>query len=61
MGKYLVDLGMMVMDDGRDFGIPQNQIHVCDLCTCCNDDSFYSYRRSRTADRGSMSSVISIV
>lgn len=61
VGKYLADLGMIVRNDGADFGIPAEQIHVCELCTCCNGDSFYSYRRTRTADRGSMSSVISIV
>jgi hypothetical protein len=61
MGKYLVDLGMIVRDQCADFGIPLNQIHICELCTCCNEDSFYSYRRARTADRGSMSSVIAMV
>jgi len=61
VGKYLADLGMMVGDDGADFGIPAGQIYICELCTCCNEEHFYSYRRTRTADRGSMSSVISIV
>lgn len=61
VGKYLADLGMIVRDEGAGFGIPLKQIHLCELCTCCNEDSFYSYRRARTADRGSMSSVIAMV
>jgi len=58
VGKFFVDLGMIVESSAKDLGISASQVHVCDLCTCCNESRFYSYRRAKTADRGSISSVI---
>lgn len=41
----------------RESGVPAENIDICTLCTCCNEELFYSHRRQRGV-RGSMMSVI---
>jgi copper oxidase (laccase) domain-containing protein len=40
-------------------GVPAGQIQVCELCTCCRSDLFYSYRRDN-GDTGRMGAFISL-
>ncbi len=57
-GKYKVDLIGINRQVLLGAGLRPENISVCDLCTCCNEDEFYSHRRNGL-QRGSMVAVIS--
>jgi polyphenol oxidase len=42
--KNHVDLKAVNHDIALSRGIPKENIHICDICTCCNEE-FFSYRR----------------
>lgn len=46
-GKFLVDIKEYNKDQLRDCGLPEKNIDVCQICTVCNSDSFYSYRKNK--------------
>ena len=45
-GKYQLNLWEANRQVMREAGIPENQIEVTDLCTCCNPDLLFSHRAS---------------
>ncbi len=59
-GKGYANLGLLVQQECLSLGIPESQILISDMCTCCHDDSFYSYRRSGAKERGRMGNVIAL-
>lgn len=56
-GKYLADIVAINKDMLISMGIPDENIDVSELCTCCNTELFYSHRASRGL-RGAMMAVI---
>jgi YfiH family protein len=58
--KYRLNLGMILERRCRALGIEEKRIHISSLCTACNTESFFSYRRAGYCDRGSLAAVISI-
>ncbi|MGE5403447.1 MAG: peptidoglycan editing factor PgeF [Candidatus Saccharibacteria bacterium] len=45
-GRYNWNLKLTNYTILRNLGIPEDNIAVCELCTSCNDDLFFSYRGS---------------
>ena len=56
MDKYHFDNGQAIKISLIDCGILEENISICNDCTCCNDD-FYSHRR-QGYNRGSLASFI---
>ncbi|MBR5137619.1 MAG: peptidoglycan editing factor PgeF [Clostridia bacterium] len=56
-GKFMVDLAGINRAILIEAGVKPENISVCDECTCCNPDKFYSHRRNGLR-RGSMVAVI---
>lgn len=48
-GKYHVDLWMENKKQIIDAKIPEKNIFASQLCTCCNNDLLYSYRKEGKA------------
>lgn len=44
--KYLLDLHAANLINIKNAGVQEADIHVTDLCTCCNPDVFFSHRAS---------------
>jgi len=40
--------------------VPEKQIHLPNLCTCCNPDFLYSHRASK-GKRGNLAAFLSLV
>lgn len=58
-GKYFVDLFKENINNLRDAKISEKNINSIDLCTYCNSDLFYSYRRDNN-NTGRMGTFIMI-
>lgn len=56
-GKFDIDLWRINLEMLLYAGIPENQVHVSGLCTCCNPDLFFSHRASG-GKRGNMAGLI---
>lgn len=56
-GKLFADISEINKDMLLSCGVPEENIDVSPLCTCCSPDLFYSHRASR-GKRGAMMSVI---
>jgi len=48
---YFIDLVNLITKDLLDLGIPKNNISDLKLCTYCNEDLFFSYRRKKETGR----------
>jgi len=46
-GKYQLNLWYANFRVFRDAGVPDNQIEVTDVCTCCNSKLLFSHRASK--------------
>lgn len=46
-GKYFVDIWSMNRDILTESGVPLKNVDVCEVCTVCNSDKYYSYRTHR--------------
>ena len=58
--KYYLDLGAINRHILIKAGVPDNNIEVCDLCTCCNKDDLFSHR-GLGPQRGLLSGIIKIM
>ena len=56
-GKYFADVAKMNHWQLERAGIPEKNIDLCPFCTSCEEEMFYSHRKSRGV-RGTMLSVI---
>lgn len=56
-GKNHLDLGGAIVADLHAMGVPKNHIEDCGVCTSCQNDRFFSYRREGNLT-GRMLSVI---
>lgn len=45
--KFYIDLIKLIKSDFINFGILEENIDVCNICTACNNEDFYSYRCSK--------------
>lgn len=45
-GRYHFDLIHVIKKDLIDSGVKKENIVVCDICTCCNEEDFYSFRKA---------------
>lgn len=59
-GRALLNLWEASRLELAQAGVPETQIDVARVCTCCRIDEFYSYRGNRS-EAGRMRSVIGIV
>ena len=59
-GKFVLDLYKALEVQLYAAGIPGENIHNLDLCTCCNTDTFFSYR-TEGAHAGRIMAVIGLV
>lgn len=57
--KYLLDLWEANRRVLLDAGVPENQISVTDLCTCCNPQLLFSHRASH-GKRGNLGAFLSL-
>lgn len=58
--KYQLDLWMLNKDILLEAGVPEGQIAVSNVCTCCNQKLLFSHRAS-DGKRGNMCGFLSIV
>jgi len=50
-GKFLLDLFAANREDAERAGVPSGQIHATGLCTSCQNDRFFSYRKEGASGR----------
>ncbi|MDD4124796.1 MAG: peptidoglycan editing factor PgeF [Victivallales bacterium] len=58
-GKIYFDLTSVITKALINCGIIKENIQVCPLCTCCESELFFSYRRQGN-DRGTMAAFITV-
>lgn len=62
-GTYHIDLIYIIKNQFLNLGVKNQNIAVCDICTCCNEDSFYSFRKStnrKDEDYGTFATIIGL-
>ena len=57
--KFFLDLGGINKNILMDAGVKEENISICDLCTCCNTSDLFSHR-GQGGRRGILASVISL-
>ena len=58
-GKFQLDLWRCNLLVLTEAGVPENQISVTDICTCCNPDLLFSHRASH-GRRGNLASLLAL-
>ena len=62
--RFHIDLPYIITKDLITKGVNKNNIHFANICTCCNDKDFYSYR-SKTQkgeqDYGCMATIVKLI
>ncbi len=62
--RFHIDLTYVITKDLITAGIKEENIHFAEICTCCNDGHFYSYR-SKTQkgeeDYGCMATIVKLI
>lgn len=46
-GKYMVDLKMIVKKQAEECGVREENIDMCNICTSCSNDMFFSHRKQK--------------
>lgn len=59
-GKYQLNLWKCNEIIFREAGVPAENIHVTDVCTCCNIDTLYSHR-GQNGKRGNLAAFLTVV
>lgn len=59
-GKYMLDLKEVNKAILLKAGLSENNITVCDICTCCQSDAFHSHRAT-SGKRGSLAGIIELI
>ncbi len=59
-GKYLLDLWKANFYIFVQAGVPEDRIHVTDICTCCNPDYLFSHRASQ-GKRGNLGAFLGLL
>ncbi len=62
--RFHIDLPYVITKDLINIGVKEENIHFANICTCCNNEHFYSYR-SKTQkgeqDYGCMATIVKII
>ncbi|MDD6193925.1 MAG: peptidoglycan editing factor PgeF [Lachnospiraceae bacterium] len=58
-GKYQLDLWKINQFILQEAGVPQNQIFMANMCTCCNSDRLFSHRATK-GKRGNLGAFLMI-
>jgi polyphenol oxidase len=56
---YNADLWLAIKLTLRSIGVLEENISISGLCTCCNEDLFFSHRRDK-GNTGSLSAIIEL-
>jgi len=59
-GKYMLDLKAVNREVLIKAGLLPENITVCDICTCCQHDTFHSHRATQ-GRRGSLAGIIELI
>lgn len=59
-GKYQLNLWKCNEIIFREAGVPAENIHITDICTCCNIDTLYSHR-GQNGKRGNLAAFLTLV
>lgn len=61
--RFHIDIPYVITKDLINIGVKEENIHFANICTCCNDKHFYSYR-SKTqkgeSDYGCMATIVNV-
>ena len=62
--RFHIDLSYVITKDLIEYGVSKENIHFAGICTCCNNEHFYSYR-SKTQkgeqDYGCMATIVKVL
>lgn len=61
--RFHIDLSYVITKDLKDAGVKEENIHFAPICTCCNHDSFYSFRyktMNKEDDYGCFATVVKL-
>jgi copper oxidase (laccase) domain-containing protein len=58
LNKARLDLRGLIRVQAEAGGVPTPHVHTVNLCTICNPDLFYSYRREGTAHATMVSGIM---
>lgn len=62
--RFHIDLPYVITKDLIEYGVTKENIHFAGICTCCNDEHFYSYRsktQKSEEDYGCMATIVKIL
>lgn len=62
--RFHIDLTYVITKDLESIGVKEENIHFAGICTCCNDEHFYSYRsktQKKEEDYGCMATIVKIL
>lgn len=62
--RFHIDLTHVITKDLLEQGVKQENIHFANICTCCNNEHFYSYRaktQKQEQDYGCMATIVQLI
>ena len=62
--RFHIDLPYVITKDLIEAGVKKENIHFAGICTCCNDEHFYSYRsktQKKEEDYGCMATIVKVL
>lgn len=62
--RFHIDLTYVITKDLIASGVKKENIHFAGICTCCNDEHFYSYRsktQKQEEDYGCMATIVKLL
>ena len=63
-GRFHIDLNYVIKKGLLESGVKEENIHFANICTCCNDNYFFSYRsktQKQEEDYGCMATIVELV
>lgn len=62
--RFHIDLSYVITYDLINIGVKEENIHFAGICTCCNNEHFYSYRsktQKNEKDYGCMATIVKLI
>jgi len=62
--RFHIDLSYVISHDLINIGVKEENIHFAGICTCCNNEHFYSYRaktQNNEKDYGCMATIVKLI
>lgn len=62
--RFHIDLQYVITKDLVEIGVKKENIHFAGICTCCNNEHFYSYRsktQKQQEDYGCMATIVKVI